>query len=79
MSDDTDRLEYALRGLDYPAPRNKLVAMALENGAPRDVLDRLNALPETADFLNAEELRKALGAAVSGDTRSHGWEERRPA
>jgi len=74
MADDlTKQLVDSLRGLDYPAPRNKLVSQALENGAPPEVIDRLLELPETADFLNEEELRRGLGVHVPG-THPHGWE-----
>jgi hypothetical protein len=66
-------LEAALRGLDYPAPRNKLLVAARMNGAPPEVIDRLAELPETADFVNEEQLRRALGVTVAGE-RPHGWE-----
>lgn len=73
MDDPTKDLEAALRGLDYPAPRNKLVAKAVENGASPATLARILELPETADFLNAEALRRALGVTVQGE-QPHGWE-----
>jgi hypothetical protein len=73
MRNLTSSLEAALRGLDYPAPRNKLVATAIENGASAETLGRLLELPETADFLNEEELRRALGITVIG-SHPHGWE-----
>lgn len=66
-------LEEALRGLDYPAPRGKLVATALSNGASREVIARLLELPETADFIDEEALYRALGVRVAG-THPHGWE-----
>jgi hypothetical protein len=66
-------LEAALRGLDYPAPRNKLLVAARMNGAPPEVIARLAELPETADFVNEDELRRALGVTVVGE-QPHGWE-----
>ena len=73
MAVSPKELEEALRGLDYPAPRGKLVAKALENGASPAVISRILELPETADFLTPDELRRAIGAAVAGE-QPHGWE-----
>lgn len=69
----THELERALQGLDYPAPRNKLLTVAYLNGASADAIDRLLALPEDADFLNEEVLRRELGITVHG-AHPHGWE-----
>ena len=69
----TKELEDALQGLDYPAPRAKLVTTALANGASPAAVRRILELPETADFVNEEELRRTLGVTVSG-THPHGWE-----
>ena len=69
----TSELEAALRGLDYPAPRAKLLTVAHLNRASREVVNRIEELPETADFLNEEELRRALGVTVHGE-HPHGWE-----
>jgi hypothetical protein len=66
-------LEEALRGLDYPAPRAKLVSVALANGASAETVGRLLELPETADFLNEEQLHRELGVRVPGE-HPHGWE-----
>jgi hypothetical protein len=73
MDDLTRDLEEALRGLDYPAPRSKLVATAIVNRASPAALHRLLELPETADFVNADELHHTLGVFVVGE-RPHGWE-----
>jgi hypothetical protein len=69
----TKELEDALRGLDYPAPRAKLVTTARANGGSPAAIRRILELPETADFVNEEELRRTLGVTVSG-THPHGWE-----
>jgi hypothetical protein len=66
-------LEAALRGLDYPAPRSKLLTVAALNHAPARVVNRILELPETADFVNEDELRRALGITVHGE-HPHGWE-----
>jgi hypothetical protein len=72
-SDDKAALEQALQGLDYPAPRSKLIDVALINNAPPRVIEILRDLPETADFVNADRLRDTLGVDVPG-TQPHGWE-----
>jgi hypothetical protein len=69
----TKELETALHGLDYPAPRAKLLSVAYLNGASPAVVNRILELPETADFLNEEELHRTLGVTVHGE-RPHGWE-----
>ncbi|HVZ21140.1 MAG TPA: DUF2795 domain-containing protein [Vicinamibacterales bacterium] len=67
-------LENALRGLDFPAPRNKLIAKALENRASADVIARLREVPETADFLTPEDVRKSFGIDVPDVRQPHDWE-----
>jgi hypothetical protein len=73
--DDATRreLEAAFQGLDYPAPRAKLLEVAALNHASPRVMNRIRSLPETADFLNEEQLRKEFGVTVPG-THPHGWE-----
>lgn len=66
-------IQAALQGLDYPAPRSKLLSVAAINGASQQAMKRLLELPETADFLNEEELHQRLGITVHG-THPHGWE-----
>jgi hypothetical protein len=68
-----DDLKAALRGLDYPATRNKLITVALENRASQAVVNRILEFPETADFINEDALEQALGIRVPG-THPHGWE-----
>jgi hypothetical protein len=72
-SPTTKELEAALHGLDYPAPRAKLLSVAHLNGASPAVISRILELPETADFLNEEALRRTLGVTVPGE-HPHGWE-----
>ena len=68
-----EELEAAFRGLDYPAPRAKLLSLAYQNGASPAVVDRILDLPETADFLNEDALRRTFGVTVHGE-HPHGWE-----
>ena len=69
----TEELEAAFRGLDYPAPRAKLLSIADANGAAPAVIERLLALPETADFIDEDALRRTFGVTVHGE-QPHGWE-----
>ena len=69
----TNDLEAALQGLDYPATRAKLLSVAYLNRASPAVISRILGLPETADFVNEEELRRTLGVTVHGE-HPHGWE-----
>lgn len=63
-----DVLEY-LQGMDYPAPRNKLIAAAYEHRAPQTVVDILQRLPETADFRAPQDLERALKGVTLEDGR----------
>jgi uncharacterized protein DUF2795 len=72
--DDKTALELALRELDYPAPRNKVLEMAKMNDAPRRVLEAIMELPETADFHDRSQLHDALGIDVPGMKPTGGWE-----
>jgi hypothetical protein len=66
-------LRAALRGLDYPATRSKLLTVAVENRASPAVIERIQQFPETADFINEEALEEAFGVRVPG-AHPHGWE-----
>lgn len=49
-----------LKGVDYPASREDLVAHAEDQGADEDVLDLLDQLPED-EYETPAEVSKALG------------------
>lgn len=68
-----EELEAAFQGLDYPAPRAKLLTVAHLNGASPAIVNRILDLPETADFLNEDALRCTFGVSVHGE-QPHGWE-----
>jgi len=68
-----EELKAAFQGLDYPAPRAKLLTIAHLNGASAAVVNRILELPETADFLNEDALRRTFGVSVHGE-QPHGWE-----
>ena len=74
MDDLLQELENALRGLDYPAPRGKLMSKALENAAPQAVFDRIRQLPESADFRTPEQLHAALGVVIPPSRPQGGWQ-----
>ena len=67
-------LREALRGLDFPAPRNKLIAKALENGAPPEVIERIRQLPETGDYMDPKSLKDALGVELPDVHPGREWE-----
>lgn len=67
-------LETALKDLDYPAPRSKLIEVARINHAPPSAIAALLTLPETADFPDAGRLREALGVDVPGVHPGREWE-----
>ncbi len=74
MDDLARELEEALRGLDYPAPRGKLIFKAMENLAPPAVFERLRQLPESADFRTPEQLRDAIGVFIPPTRPQGGWQ-----
>lgn len=51
-----------LNGLEYPATKLEVVAIAESNGAPQDTLEQLQAI-EAEQFENAKALNAALGHA----------------
>jgi len=67
-------LQEALRDLDYPAPRGKVVELAKANNAPPRAIEAILELPETADFHDPDQLRRALDIDVPGVRPSGGWE-----
>jgi hypothetical protein len=67
-----EELRAALRGLDYPATLSKLVTVALQNGAPPAVVERLRH-SHRPDFINADVLEQEFGVRVPG-SEPHGWE-----
>jgi hypothetical protein len=73
-SHEKDELERALAGLDYPAPRNKLIEVAKINNASAHVIERLLELSETADFQDESELHESLGIDVPGNRPEGGWQ-----
>ena len=72
--DEKTALQDALKDLDYPATREKVVELAKENNAPRDAIAAILQLPETADFHDSAQLQQALGIAVPGVKPAGGWE-----
>lgn len=49
-----------LRGIDFPADRQEILDQARSNGAPGEVLDVLEHIPER-DYGNMAELMKGVG------------------
>jgi len=51
-----------LKGMDYPASRDDLVAKAEENGADADLLEQLRGT-STREFTGPDDVMKALGSS----------------
>jgi hypothetical protein len=51
---------HTLKGIDFPATKDKVIAFAREHDASPDVLDVLNRLPER-EYGNMAELMKGYG------------------
>lgn len=59
MNIDPIDVQTHLRGLTYPADRNDLVAAAQNNGAPEDIVNALQGMPE-ATYDGPDEVVKGL-------------------
>lgn len=55
----TAQVEKFLKGMDFPSDKDGLVERARENGAPDDVLDLLNNLPDQ-DYHSPIDVSKAI-------------------
>lgn len=51
-----------LKGIDFPAGRDDLSKQAEKNGAPQEVLDVIENMPDD-DFENMADVMKAYGEA----------------
>jgi hypothetical protein len=58
-------VQKALKGADYPAIRDDLVALAESNGADAEVVGALDGM-EAGSFGSPAEVMKALGGAMGG-------------
>jgi len=54
-------VQKALKGATYPASKADLVKFAIGNGAGKEILDALNALPEQ-DFGSPADVSKGIGS-----------------
>jgi hypothetical protein len=50
-----------LKGIDYPADKNKLIEVAKSEGADDNVLSTLEKLPDGEQFQSAADVSKSLG------------------
>lgn len=74
---DPERVRPALRELDFPASKERIVAHAEEHGATGEVLAALRALP-LADYTNATEVVRSVPAEpVEGGQEDNLRAERR--
>jgi len=59
-------VQKALKGADYPASRDDLVALAESNGADGEVVGALRAMQDRS-FDSPADVMKDLGGALGGD------------
>ncbi len=59
-SESEQNIQQYLEGVEYPAKTFDLVTTAESNDAPADVVDRLNQLPNYAEFSNPDEVVEQL-------------------
>lgn len=61
MATDPIEIQKALKGIDYPASKEDLVARARDNGADDDLIGRIEALPGDG-YDSPSDVSKAVGA-----------------
>jgi len=61
MDFNPDDAQRYLEGVEYPASKEELVSTAESNGAPGEVIERIQAL-STPEFSSAEEIVSELRA-----------------
>lgn len=54
-----------LKGIHFPAKKRDLVQTARKNGAPREVMEEIEAMPEQ-DYASVAEIMKAFGQQHEG-------------
>jgi hypothetical protein len=59
-SESKQNIKQYLEGVEYPAETFDLVTTVESNGAPAEVIDRLDQLPNNAEFSNPEEVIEQL-------------------
>ena len=52
-----------LKGLDLPASKQDIIHCALQNGAPQDVVDVLQQLPEQ-NYQQMDDVWRAIGQKI---------------
>jgi hypothetical protein len=71
--DDLDTVEHvrtsaasvaqALKGIDFPAGKDKLIAWARNHNAPQEVLEMLQKMPSRGEYENMADVLHNLGRA----------------
>ena len=59
-SESKQNIGQYLEGINYPAKTFDLVTTAESNGAPAEAIDRLDQLPNNAEFSSSDEVVKQL-------------------
>lgn len=60
MSVSAVELQHYLQGVSYPSRKDGLIRRAIENQAPRDVIDLINNLPDR-EFNSTVDVSRAVG------------------
>ncbi|MCW2983996.1 MAG: hypothetical protein JWR63_1566 [Conexibacter sp.] len=66
MAPNVTEVQKALKGADYPADRDDLVALAERNGADEEVVDALRDA-DAESFDGPDQVMAALKGSVSGN------------
>ncbi len=53
-------IAHHLKGIHYPARRDDIISRARENGAPQEIMDVLQQIPER-EYGNMADLMKGVG------------------
>ena len=61
MANDSEQdIKRPIEGVEYPATTQDLMTFAENNGAPTEIVHRLNQLPSNADYSGPEEVAEEL-------------------
>lgn len=61
---DLAEVEDFLHGVDYPATKREILDVALDNGAPDDILVFLNSMPDR-EYLEFSDLNNTLAMMLT--------------
>lgn len=59
-------ITHHLKGIHFPAKHRDILSLARKNGADKDIMEILQAMPEQ-DYASVAEIMKAVGAVERGE------------